>query len=213
MSFGWISCWSWLMYRHIPEWVNRQFGYVYGIPRAPIVAAPLTFHCRYVDEIFVEYFDRLVLEDIRSVPSPHPWNTAFDYIELFFTVSHSYMTPNAEGEPPMQTHEEILEEEQAMTYIVIDVLPTCQCIVPIGWVGIKRGKFQEDNFGRANIETMIAEARNALQYTRKRRNRLEGSDIPNSWLFLYILIICIFIYILWTWFVFWLKIWYFNWII
>lgn len=57
------------MYPHLPDIGMLRFRYVHGIPKGPTVVAPITVRHRDIDEIFVEYHDHLVLEDVRSVPA------------------------------------------------------------------------------------------------------------------------------------------------
>lgn len=89
----------------------HQFGYLQGIPRALIIVSPSPLHRRDVDEIFAEYRDHLVPEDVCSVSCPHPWSTTYNYIQWLFRVSHTYLTLNEEGDPLRSTHQKILEEE------------------------------------------------------------------------------------------------------
>lgn len=81
------------------------------------------------------------------------------------------MTPDAHGDPPRPTHQEILEEEHARINHIIDVLPACQRIT-------------EDTHVREIIATILSEAQNTLQYKRQRRRK--GSDIPNSLLLIFV---------------------------
>lgn len=46
-------------------------------------------------------------------------------------VPHPYMVQDALRDPPRPAHQDILEEEQAMTYHVVDVLPRCRYIMQI----------------------------------------------------------------------------------
>lgn len=101
---GWITCESRIMLPYIPERVSQQFGYVKGIAKDPIDVAPPTDYHMDVDKIFAPYFNHVVLEDVQYVPAPHPWSTIYGYIQWFYRVTHTFMTLDAEGDPPRPAH-------------------------------------------------------------------------------------------------------------
>ena len=71
-------------------------------------------------------------DEFRLLRASHMWHSMEGYTAWFFTVSHPYMTPEAEGRPPRPAHEELLENEQVEDDRVIDLLPICQSICQIG---------------------------------------------------------------------------------
>lgn len=62
-----------------------------------------------VDDMFEVLYDHSVLEDVRCVSYPQPWNAVYDGIQWFYRVTHPYMTPTSEGKPHRPSHQEILE--------------------------------------------------------------------------------------------------------
>lgn len=58
-----------------------------------IVALATVIHME-VDGILAAYYDHLVLEDVRRVPNSLPWSKAYDIIQWFYIVSHTYFTPD-----------------------------------------------------------------------------------------------------------------------
>lgn len=121
----------------------EQFGYIQIMPQDPTVASPTIILCGDVDEIFALYFDHLVPEDVRCVSTHRPWNTVYDYIQWFYRVSYSFMTPSGEGDSTRPAHEEILEEEHARVNHVVDAFLIYHWIVAIGIDVIAMREFEE----------------------------------------------------------------------
>lgn len=102
-----------------------------GIPRASNVSThPIILH-RDDDQIFEALYNHLVLTHVCSVIAPQQWNEIYDYIQWFYRVSHSCMTPDVEGEQSKSAHQEVLEEERAREDHVVNVLPIFLHIVVI----------------------------------------------------------------------------------
>lgn len=67
---------------HLPKQIMRQFGHIQSIPRDHIVIAPVIIFHIDVNGIFAEYYEHLVLEDVRRVSTPRPWSMVYNYIQL-----------------------------------------------------------------------------------------------------------------------------------
>lgn len=81
------------------------------------------------------------------------------------------MIPNAERDPPRSANQEILENEQAMTYHGVNVFSICNRIMIIGREVITRGEFQEDITQMVILQIILAKARYVLQYKKQMRNK------------------------------------------
>lgn len=68
------------MYLHLPERILRQFRYLHGILRDPIVASHATIFHKDVDGTFVDYDEHLLLKGVCNVPAPHPWSMICNYV-------------------------------------------------------------------------------------------------------------------------------------
>lgn len=55
----------------------RRFGFLHGIPRDLNVFAPPTIFDIDVVAMFDDFYNHLVLEETRSVPSPSPKSGAY----------------------------------------------------------------------------------------------------------------------------------------
>lgn len=60
------------MYPDLHERVLQYVGYLYGIPRYPLVLILTIVLQKYVDGIFAKDGEHLVLEDVSSVTTPPP---------------------------------------------------------------------------------------------------------------------------------------------
>lgn len=63
--------------------------------------------------MYDDFYNHLVPEEAHSVLASLQSSNEFDYIQWYFRVSHPYMTPDAHGDPPWPTYQELSEEEQA----------------------------------------------------------------------------------------------------
>ncbi|XP_058756413.1 uncharacterized protein LOC131629646 [Vicia villosa] len=110
---GWLASSSTIVVRYLSEHVMRQFRYAQTIPRNPIVSNPIAMTRKLLDEIFTDWEHHMVPEEARAMLEEHDWSCAEGYITWYYKVSHPYMHPAAEGDPPRPAHEDILRAHQA----------------------------------------------------------------------------------------------------
>ncbi|XP_058765318.1 uncharacterized protein LOC131638792 [Vicia villosa] len=66
-----------------------------------------------LDEVFVDWEHHMVHEEARATITEHEWSYVEGYISWYYRVSHPYMLPATDGDPPRPAHEEILRTHQA----------------------------------------------------------------------------------------------------
>lgn len=81
------------------------------------------------------------------------------------------MILNIPEDPSKACHQEILEEKEAMTDYVVDVLPRCRRIIDFARAGINKKVFLNGTLGRNIVDDILNVARTTLQYRRQRRNK------------------------------------------
>lgn len=67
------------------------------------------------------------------------------------------MTPDTLGDICRIDHQGILEKEQTKVYHVVDVLPTCCCIIDLLQAGINIGVFLKGPHGRSIVDVVLIE--------------------------------------------------------
>ncbi|XP_058771909.1 protein MAIN-LIKE 1-like [Vicia villosa] len=128
LYFGWLPSRSNTMVKYLPEQCMRQFGHVQMILKSPFHVAPDTVTSREIAAIFEDWAHHLVLKEYRSMVATKRWHCVDGYVTWFYRVSHPLVTPDAPGDPPRPSHEEILENRQAEDDQATDILPVCQRI-------------------------------------------------------------------------------------
>lgn len=106
--FGRLAYGSHMLYPHLPERVMRQFRYLQVVPREPFVSASHSMIHMDVYVMYDDFYNHLVLDEARSVVAPHECSSVFNYMEWYFIMSHLYVTPYAQRDPPRSTQHEML---------------------------------------------------------------------------------------------------------
>lgn len=57
-----------------------------------------------IDVMYDDLFNHFVSVKTQGVVAPSKWSIAFDYTQWCFRMSHTYMTQDAQGDPPRLTH-------------------------------------------------------------------------------------------------------------
>lgn len=86
--------WGPYIVRHMPERVLRQFGHIQTIPPPPTSASLTT---EQIDEKWLKFSEHVVQ---LGQPVTYPGQCAPGYIDWFYVISHPFMTPTQEGDPP-----------------------------------------------------------------------------------------------------------------
>ena len=73
---GWLACGTRKTAAYMPERVMHQFGYTQMIPRYLVVCTPRTVKMREMDELFDDFENCLVPEEVRSTVAPDDWSYA-----------------------------------------------------------------------------------------------------------------------------------------
>lgn len=101
---GWIMCGRDIIYRHLPERVKRQYGYVQDIPRAPTSVLPLPFQA--VAQAFLDFRVHIIPQAAWGREVDQPWQYEEGYMRWYGHVSHPKILPPIDGSPPRPANEE-----------------------------------------------------------------------------------------------------------
>ncbi|XP_039684137.1 protein MAINTENANCE OF MERISTEMS-like [Medicago truncatula] len=108
---GWIMCGVRRVYRHLPERVLRQYGYVQTIPRHPTDVRDLPPPS--IVQMFVDFRTHTLKADARGEQAGEDtWRVADGYVLWYTRVSHPQILPPIPGDLPRPANEEQIIAEQ-----------------------------------------------------------------------------------------------------
>lgn len=113
-------------------------------------------------DTFDDYLNYLIPDETQSTIVPSDWNATHDYIQGYFKVWHSYITPDAPRDPLKLAHQEILKEEQDKADHVIDVLPRYCRIMELRQEGINIRLFSDWYEVRDVLDALMGEVSKTL---------------------------------------------------
>ena len=87
--------WGQLIVRHRPERVLRQFGYVQTIPTVDVCMD--TYTTEAMDICWAHFLDHIIE---RGQFAAFPAQCDVGYMEWFYRISHPFMIPPKDGDPP-----------------------------------------------------------------------------------------------------------------
>jgi hypothetical protein len=112
---GWIMCGDRRVYRHLPERVLRQYGYVQSVPRPPTDVPALT--PAEIVQAFTDFRTHtLKADDWGEQAGEQPWRMAEGYVRWYTVVSHPQILPLLPGDVPRPPNEEQIVAEQWERY-------------------------------------------------------------------------------------------------
>ena len=102
---GWIMCGVDKMYRHLPERVKRQYGYVQDIPRPSTDV--LSMQDTHIVQAFLDFRFHTIKGDSWGQPTGDmPWLYEDKYMIWYRQVSHPQILPPIRGSPLRPANEE-----------------------------------------------------------------------------------------------------------
>ena len=112
---GWLMCCDRRLYRHLPERVLRQYGYVQTVPRPPTDVAEIS--AAMVAQAFLDFRTcTLKEEDWGEHAGEDTWRMADGYVRWYTVVSHPQILPLLSGDIPRPPNEEQIIAEQWERY-------------------------------------------------------------------------------------------------
>ena len=107
----WIMCGVRRVYRHLPERVLRQYGYVQSVPRHPMDVVELP--PPQIVQAFVDFRTHTLKEPDWGQPTgEQTWRMADGYVLWYPKVSHPQIFPPLPGDLPRPANEEKIIAEQ-----------------------------------------------------------------------------------------------------
>jgi hypothetical protein len=112
---GWIMCGDRRVYRHLPERVSRQYGYVQTVPRHPTDVVELT--ASQIVQAFVDFRTHMLKEaDWGDQAGEETWCMREGYKLWYTKVSHPQILPPLPRDPLRPPNEEQIIAEQWERY-------------------------------------------------------------------------------------------------
>jgi hypothetical protein len=112
---GWILCGVRRVYRHLPERVLRQYGYVQSVPRHPTDAVELA--PPQIVQSFVDFRTHTLKEPDWGEPTgEQTWRMKEGYVLWYTKVSHPQILPPLPGDLLRPANEEQIIVEQWKRY-------------------------------------------------------------------------------------------------
>ena len=119
---GWIMCGDRRVYRHLPERVLRQYGYVQTVLRPPTDVVELS--PAEIVQAFIDFRTHtLKAANWGEHAGEDTWRMADGYVRWYTVVSHPQILPLLSGDIPRPPNEEQIIAEQWERYEARRLIP------------------------------------------------------------------------------------------